>query len=51
MIYLMLGSLGGGGGPDTSATLQEWAFKELLKHTKVLRKATEELDRVIGRER
>ncbi|KAH0662600.1 hypothetical protein KY284_027531 [Solanum tuberosum] len=39
------------GGPDTSATLQEWTFNELLKHPEVLNKAREELDRVIGRER
>ncbi|PIA36075.1 hypothetical protein AQUCO_03400169v1, partial [Aquilegia coerulea] len=40
-----------GGGTETSAVTVEWAISELLKHPKTFNKATEELDRVIGRER
>ncbi|KAM5576334.1 trimethyltridecatetraene synthase-like [Rosa sericea] len=39
------------GGTDTSATNLEWAMSELIKQPHLIRKATEELDRVIGRER
>ncbi|XP_075672498.1 dimethylnonatriene synthase-like [Castanea sativa] len=39
------------GGVDTSATILEWAMAELLKQPPLIKKATEELDRVIGRER
>ncbi|XVF48885.1 hypothetical protein PTKIN_Ptkin03bG0224300 [Pterospermum kingtungense] len=39
------------GGTDTSATTVEWAISELIKQPQLIRKATEELDRVIGRER
>lgn len=39
------------GGTDTSATTVEWAMSELLKQPNLINKATEELDRVIGRER
>ncbi|KAH7833421.1 hypothetical protein Vadar_006186 [Vaccinium darrowii] len=39
------------GGTDTSAMTVEWAISELLKQPQLLRKATEELDRVIGRDR
>ncbi|XAR67201.1 Flavonoid 3'-monooxygenase [Bertholletia excelsa] len=39
------------GGTDTSATTEEWALSELLKHPHLIKKATQELDRVIGRER
>ncbi|GLU10156.1 hypothetical protein SLE2022_269760 [Rubroshorea leprosula] len=39
------------GGTDTSATTVEWAMSELLKQPELIKKATEELDRVIGRER
>lgn len=39
------------GGIDTSAVTLEWAISELLKKPYLLEKATEELDRVIGRER
>ncbi|KAG1334334.1 cytochrome P450 71A1 [Cocos nucifera] len=39
------------GGTESSAVTVEWAISELLKHPKLLEKATEELDRVIGRER
>ncbi|PRQ47022.1 putative flavonoid 3'-monooxygenase [Rosa chinensis] len=39
------------GGTDTSATTLEWAMSELIKQPHLIRKATEELDRVIGRER
>ena len=38
-------------GTDTSATTMEWALCQLLKHPEVLRKAHEELDEVVGRER
>lgn len=37
------------GGTDTSAMTLEWAMSELLKQPHLLEKATEELDRVIGR--
>ncbi|RLN38617.1 cytochrome P450 71A1-like [Panicum miliaceum] len=40
-----------GGGTDTSAVTVEWAMSELLRNPDVLAKATEELDRVIGRDR
>lgn len=39
------------GGTDTSALTTEWAVSELLKKPEVLAKATEELDRIVGRER
>ncbi|EEF46438.1 flavonoid 3-hydroxylase, putative [Ricinus communis] len=39
------------GGTDTSATTVEWAMSELLKQPSLIKKATEELDRVIGKER
>ncbi|KAM4087574.1 hypothetical protein ACB094_07G004600 [Castanea mollissima] len=39
------------GGTDTSATVLEWAMSELIKQPHLIKKATEELDRVIGRER
>ncbi|KAG5530768.1 hypothetical protein RHGRI_025667 [Rhododendron griersonianum] len=39
------------GGTDSSAITVEWAISELLKQPQLLRKATEELDRVIGRDR
>ncbi|KAK9989904.1 hypothetical protein SO802_030143 [Lithocarpus litseifolius] len=39
------------GGTDTSATVMEWAMSELVKQPHLIQKATEELDRVIGRER
>ncbi|XP_038985407.1 trimethyltridecatetraene synthase-like [Phoenix dactylifera] len=39
------------GGTESSAMTVEWAISELLKHPILLEKATEELDRVIGRDR
>ncbi|XP_030933038.1 trimethyltridecatetraene synthase-like [Quercus lobata] len=39
------------GGTDTSATTVEWAMSELLKQPHLIKKATEELDRVIRRDR
>ncbi|KAI5320072.1 PREDICTED: cytochrome [Prunus dulcis] len=39
------------GGTDTSATNLEWAMSELIRQPHLIGKATEELDRVIGRER
>ena len=39
------------GGIDTSVTIMEWAMAELLKQPPLIKKATEELDRVIGREK
>nr|AUR26640.1 cytochrome P450 oxidase 75B1-like protein [Platycodon grandiflorus] len=39
------------GGTDTSATTVEWAMSELMKQPHLIKKATEELDKVIGRDR
>ena len=39
------------GGTDTSTTILEWAMSEVLKHPSVAKKAAEELERVVGRER
>ncbi|XAR49884.1 Flavonoid 3'-monooxygenase [Bertholletia excelsa] len=39
------------GGTESSAVTVEWAISELLKQPEIFEKATEELDRVIGRER
>uniref|UniRef100_A0A7N0UE32 Uncharacterized protein n=1 Tax=Kalanchoe fedtschenkoi TaxID=63787 RepID=A0A7N0UE32_KALFE len=39
------------GGTDTSSTTLEWAMAELMKNPEKINKATEELDKVIGRER
>ncbi|KAK4413416.1 Trimethyltridecatetraene synthase [Sesamum alatum] len=39
------------GGTDTTATTIEWAIHEILKHPQIIKKAKEELDRVIGRNR
>lgn len=36
------------GGTDTSATTIEWAFHELIKQPKMIKKEQKELDRVIG---
>ncbi|XP_076939289.1 trimethyltridecatetraene synthase-like, partial [Bidens hawaiensis] len=37
------------GGTESSASLVEWAISEMLKKPDIFRKATEELDRVIGK--
>uniref|UniRef100_A0A0E0M1R4 Flavonoid 3'-monooxygenase n=1 Tax=Oryza punctata TaxID=4537 RepID=A0A0E0M1R4_ORYPU len=39
------------GGTESSAVTVEWALSELLKKPEVFAKATEELDRVVGRDR
>ncbi|KAJ4965850.1 hypothetical protein NE237_017699 [Protea cynaroides] len=39
------------GGSESSVVTVEWALSELLKNPETLNKATEELDRVVGRER
>ncbi|GMJ07287.1 TRANSPARENT TESTA 7, CYTOCHROME P450 75B1 [Hibiscus trionum] len=39
------------GGTDSTAVTVEWAISELIKQPQLLTKATEELDRVVGRER
>ncbi|XP_042507964.1 trimethyltridecatetraene synthase-like [Macadamia integrifolia] len=39
------------GGTESSVVSVEWALSELLKNPETLRRATEELDRVVGRER
>ncbi|KAK8524771.1 hypothetical protein V6N12_029626 [Hibiscus sabdariffa] len=39
------------GGTESSAVTVEWAISELLRKPEILTKATEELDRVIGRDR
>ncbi|KAI5084314.1 hypothetical protein GOP47_0000483 [Adiantum capillus-veneris] len=38
-------------GTDTSSATNEWAMAQLLRHPNVCKKAQEELDRVVGRER
>nr|GEW17645.1 flavonoid 3'-monooxygenase-like [Tanacetum cinerariifolium] len=39
------------GGTDTSATTLEWAMSELIKQPHLIKKATEELDSIIGKDR
>lgn len=39
------------GGTESSAVIAEWALAELLKKPEIFEKATDELDRVIGRNR
>nr|QBS13817.1 Cytochrome P450 monooxygenase [Marrubium vulgare] len=39
------------GGTESSAVTVEWALSELLKKPEIFKKATEELDRVIGQNR
>ncbi|XP_060205996.1 trimethyltridecatetraene synthase-like [Lycium barbarum] len=39
------------GGTESSAVTVEWAISELLKKPEIFKKATEELDRVIGQNR
>eukprot|EP01018_Ginkgo_biloba_P004906 Gb_34498 [translate_table: standard] len=39
------------GGTETSATLMEWGIAELLRKPEGLKKAAEEMERVVGRER
>ena len=39
------------GGIDTSGTTMEWVVFELLKQPHHIKKATEELDKITGRER
>ncbi|KAL7156203.1 hypothetical protein ABFS83_03G127900 [Erythranthe nasuta] len=39
------------GGIDTSASTVEWALCEILRQPRIIEKAKEELDRVIGRKR
>ncbi|KAG6665045.1 trimethyltridecatetraene synthase-like [Carya illinoinensis] len=39
------------GGTESSAVTVEWALSELLRKPEIFNKATEELDRVIGKER
>ncbi|KAI3801224.1 hypothetical protein L1987_29328 [Smallanthus sonchifolius] len=39
------------GGTDTAATTVEWAMSELIKQPHLMKKASDELDKVIGRER
>ncbi|KAJ0987500.1 hypothetical protein J5N97_005856 [Dioscorea zingiberensis] len=39
------------GGTESSAVTVEWAMSELLKRPEIFEKATEELDRVIGKNR
>lgn len=39
------------GGTESSAVTVEWAISELLKKPDIFKKATEELDRVIGKDR
>lgn len=39
------------GGTESSAVTVEWAMSELLKKPEIFKRATEELDRVIGQNR
>ncbi|KAK4781157.1 hypothetical protein SAY87_017263 [Trapa incisa] len=39
------------GGTESSAVTAEWALSELLRKPEIFERATEELDRVVGRER
>ncbi|CAN6483789.1 unnamed protein product [Victoria cruziana] len=39
------------GGTESSAVTVEWAMSEMLKKPELFKRATEELDRVVGRER
>ncbi|CAA2989184.1 cytochrome P450 71A1-like [Olea europaea subsp. europaea] len=39
------------GGTESSSVTVEWAISELLKKPEIFKKATEELDRVIGKDR
>ncbi|KAL5579578.1 hypothetical protein UlMin_012020 [Ulmus minor] len=39
------------GGTESSAVTVEWAISELLRKPEIVKKATEELDRVIGRDK
>ncbi|KAI3742134.1 hypothetical protein L1987_59814 [Smallanthus sonchifolius] len=39
------------GGTDTTSITMEWAMSELIKQPRIMKKAADELDRVIGRER
>nr|XP_043606844.1 cytochrome P450 93A3-like [Erigeron canadensis] len=38
-------------GTDTTSLTTEWALSELINHPKVLQKAKEEIDRVVGKDR
>ncbi|XVE78992.1 hypothetical protein DITRI_Ditri14bG0022400 [Diplodiscus trichospermus] len=38
-------------GTDTSSSIIEWALAEIMKNPKILKKAHEEMDKVIGRNR
>ncbi|KAL9376459.1 hypothetical protein Peur_030579 [Populus x canadensis] len=39
------------GGTDTAATMGDWSMSELLKKPQLFKRVTDELDRVVGRER
>lgn len=39
------------GGTETTSSTLEWAMAELIRHPDIAKRATEELDRVVGRER
>ncbi|CAN8237098.1 unnamed protein product [Cochlearia groenlandica] len=40
-----------GGGTDTSANTLEWALSELINHPKIMKKAQQEIEKVVGNER
>jgi coumaroylquinate(coumaroylshikimate) 3'-monooxygenase len=39
------------GGTDTATTALKWALSELIHHLEIMKKAQEELDKVVGRHR
>jgi cytochrome P450 len=40
-----------GGGTDTSAVFLEWALSELVQHPEMMKRAQDELDKVVGKQR
>uniref|UniRef100_A0A1J3CN87 3,9-dihydroxypterocarpan 6A-monooxygenase n=1 Tax=Noccaea caerulescens TaxID=107243 RepID=A0A1J3CN87_NOCCA len=40
-----------GGGTDTSATTVEWALAEMINHPEIMKKAEQEIEKVVGNKR